>query len=55
MPIEIEKFSFIFFNIGTYFKIIANGDFFFKFASSLGEFVEECTQVIFTLNRKVPY
>ena len=29
MPIEIEKFSFIFFNIGTYFKVIANGDFFF--------------------------
>ena len=28
MPIEIEKFFFIFFNIGTYFKIIANGDFF---------------------------
>lgn len=28
MPIEIEKFIFIFFNIGTYFKIIAIGDFF---------------------------
>ena len=54
MPIEIEKFSFIFFNIGTYFKIIANGDFFKKFASSLGEFVEEGTQVIFTLIEKSP-
>ena len=28
--------------------------FFFKFASSLGEFVEECTQVIFTLIEKSP-
>lgn len=28
--------------------------FFLKFASSLGEFVEECTQVIFTLIEKSP-